>query len=151
MTTIAVSRSLRMVASDSAVTLGNTRVPSFPKLFREPTFIVGCAGDVGNFPAFVKWLRSDRKARVPNDINALLLYRDGRISWFMSGPTEHFVTDDYFAIGSGGSFALGALDALYDMGLMVDPRTAIAAACRRDTNSSLPVLSLRWKFYAGQT
>jgi ATP-dependent protease HslVU (ClpYQ) peptidase subunit len=145
MTTVAVSRSLRMIAADSAVTAGNTRVPSFPKLFRERGYIVGCSGNVSNFTAFQEWLRSGREYRVPAGINALVLYRDGRISWFLDGPAEHFVADDYFAIGSGQSFALGALDLMHDLGLPTDPRAAVRAACRRDTNSQEPVHSLRWK------
>jgi ATP-dependent protease HslVU (ClpYQ) peptidase subunit len=146
MTTIAVSRSLRMVASDSSVTVGDTRVPSFPKLFRERRFIAGLAGEVGNFVTFIAWLRSDRTARPPAGVNALLLYRDGRITWYVSSSTtEHVVQDDYFAIGNGQSFALGAMDTLHDMGLPVDPRAAVRAACRRDTHSTEPVISLRWK------
>lgn len=145
MTTVAVSRAMRMIASDSSVTVGDTRVPSFPKLYRERQFIAGLAGDVSNFVAFVAWLRSDRTLRPPAGVNALLLYRDGRISWFLATPAEHFIADDYFAIGNGQAFALGAMDAMHDMGLPVDPRGAVRAACRRDVHTIEPVISLRWK------
>lgn len=144
MTTIAVSRPLRMIASDSAVTLGSTRVPTSPKLYRDKHWLVGMAGNVSNFSPFLAWLRN-REARVPAGVTALLLYRDGRIGWFMDGPGEQIVSDDYFAIGSGFQHALGALDAMADMGLPPDPRIAVRAACRRDTGSAEPVLSLRWK------
>lgn len=144
MTTIAVSRSLRMIASDSAVTLGSTRVPTAPKLFRERKYLVGLAGNVSNFEPFVWWLRN-REARIPPGVSALLLYRDGRISWFMNGPGEQFIHDDYFAIGSGQEVALGSLETMAELGLPVDPRIAVRAACKRDTGSAEPVLSLRWK------
>ena len=133
-----------MIASDSAVTLGSTRVPTSPKLFRDKLWLVGCAGNVANFEPFVKWLRH-RDTRMPAGVTALILYRDGRIGWFLESPGEQFVVDDYFAIGSGFQHALGALDAMSDLGLPTDPRIAVRAACRRDTGSAEPVLSLRWK------
>jgi len=133
-----------MIASDSAVTLGSTRVPTSPKLFRDKYWLVGMAGNVSNCEPFLKWLRN-RETRMPGGVTALLLYRDGRIGWFLEGPGEQMVVDDYFAIGSGFQHALGALDAMDDLGLPTDPRIAVRAACRRDTGSAEPVLSLRWK------
>lgn len=133
-----------MIASDSAVTLGSTRVPVSPKLFRDKLWLVGMAGNVSNFEPFLKWLRT-REARVPSGVSALLLYRDGRIGWFMDGPGEQLIPDDYFAVGSGFQHALGAMDAMHDMGLPIDPRIAVRAACKRDTGSAEPVVSLRWK------
>jgi ATP-dependent protease HslVU (ClpYQ) peptidase subunit len=133
-----------MIASDSAVTLGSTRVPTSPKLFRDRHWLVGMAGNVSNFAPFLLWLRN-RETRMPAGVTALLLYRTGQIGWFMDGPGEQIVPDDFFAIGSGFQHALGALDAMADMGLPLDPRVAVRAACKRDTGSAEPVLSLRWK------
>lgn len=144
MTTIAVSRPLRMIAADSAVTLGGTRVPTSPKIFRERQCLVGLAGNVSNFEPYLKWLRH-REGKPPSGINALILYRDGRIGWLLDSPSEQLIEDDYFAIGSGQPFALGALDTMQALGLPLDPRIAVRAACIRDTTSLEPVLSLRWK------
>ena len=133
-----------MIAGDSSVTLGNTRVPSSPKLFRERTYLVGLAGNVSNFEPYLKWLRN-RESKQPSGVNALILYRDGRIGWLLDGPSEQIIEDDHFAIGSGAHFALGAMDLMHDLGLPIDPRLAVKAACRRDTSSQEPIVSLRWK------
>ena len=143
MTTIAVSRPLRMLAGDSSVTQGGTRVPAAPKLFRERSFLVGMAGDVDKFHDYLLWLRH-REHRQPAGVSALILYRDGRIGW-LNGAHEHFIEDEAFAIGSGQCFALGAFDTMLELGLPLDPRIAVRAACKRDTTSAEPVVSMRWK------
>jgi ATP-dependent protease HslVU (ClpYQ) peptidase subunit len=145
MTTIAVSRSLRMMASDSSVTIGSARVPSTPKMWRLRDVIVGTAGNLSHCEAFVEWLGSGDGARPKGDYCALCLYRDGRISWWHPGHREKFIDDDYFAIGSGEAYALGAFEALKHMGLPLDPRIAVECAVAREINSAHPIRYLRWK------
>lgn len=146
MTTIAVSRSLLMMASDTSVTIGNTRAPTSPKMWRLRDAIVGVAGNLAPAEAFIEWLEGKRSGGQPRgDYAALMLHRDGRISWWHPGHREKFIEDDFFAIGSGEAFALGAMETMRELGLPVDPRIAVRAAAARDTMTAEPIRSLRWK------
>jgi ATP-dependent protease HslVU (ClpYQ) peptidase subunit len=145
-TTIAVSRSLLMMAADGNMTIDGVRQRSDSKIFRFRDFIVGAAGDDTDIVRFLDWLkRRQPRERVPKtiDVDAVLLYRDGRITWFGHRETE--IGEDHYAVGTGEKFALAAMDTLFLMGLPVDPRIAVRAACLRDPGSAEPVQSLRWK------
>lgn len=133
------------MASDSSVTIGNHRVPVSPKMWRLGTAIIGTAGNLSHAEEFAEWF-DKREGRQPKgDYSALCLYRDGRISWFHPGHKEKFIEEDFFSIGSGEGFALGAFEAMRHMGLPLDPRIAVHCACMRDTFSAEPIKHLRWK------
>jgi len=144
MTTIAVSRSLRMMVSDSSATIGTSRAPDCPKMWRTKDCIVGISGDILAGENFVRWVSARKGPRPKGGYNALLLYRDGRISWFYSHHKEQFIDRDYYAIGSGTDYAIGSLGALAEMGLAIDPRIAVRVACQHDVMSKEPLLTLRW-------
>jgi len=144
MTTIAVSRPLRMMASDSSITIGSSRLPDCPKMWRTQNCIIGIAGDILAGEKFVGWLSARKGPRPKGGYHALLLYRDGRMSWFFTGHKEQFLDAEHFAIGSGADYAKGALETMAEMGLPVDPRIAVRAACKHDVMSKEPLRVLRW-------
>ncbi len=144
MTTIAASRSLRMMVSDSAITMGSARLPPSAKMWRIKDCIVGISGDILSAEKFVDWLPRRKGLRPKGPYNALLLYRDGRMSWFMNAHREQFLDMDYFAIGSGEPYAQGAFEAMSAMGLPTDPRIAVRAATKFDRMSEEPIRTLRW-------
>lgn len=134
-----------MMAADGAVRMGSTRVPRSPKMWRLKDCIVGIAGDLRAGEVFAEWLVRRGGPRPPGGgYDALCLYRDGRISWWTGKHKETFITEDFYAIGSGGDFAMGAFEALADMGLPMDPRVAVRSAIKRDAFSEGPVHMLRW-------
>lgn len=142
MTTIAVSRSLLMVAADGNMLIDARRHRSDAKIVRTRTLIVGCAGDDDAIRRFYAWLPA-RSGRVPRgNYEAVLLARDGAITYYGEGTEIH---EDHFAIGTGASFAIASMDTLEMLGLPVDPRIAVRAACLRDPGSAEPVHYLRWK------
>ncbi|MBA3599538.1 MAG: hypothetical protein H0W40_19540 [Methylibium sp.] len=144
MTTICVSRALRMMVSDSRIAVGSTRAPKSPKMWRLPNCIVGIAGTMYPGQQFVQWLPHRKGPRPLGDYEALALYRDGRLGWWLGRHNETLVEEDFYAIGSGQDFALGAMQAMQEMGLKADPRIAVRCAARHDVQSEEPIRTLRW-------
>jgi hypothetical protein len=143
-TTIAVSRPLLMMVSDTSISQGSARLPDCPKMWRNKDCIVGIAGCVLSGEKFAEWMCTKKGTRPKGAYDAIVLYRDGRISWFMEGHKEQFIKADYFAIGSGASYAKGALETMEAMGLVLDPRIAVRASCKHDIMSKEPIRTLRW-------
>lgn len=149
MTTICVSRELRMMAAESnevwfrgGKPRMRSRSPS--KLYRSRDYIVGMCGDSGLIARYMGHLRG-RAAKPPKgEYEALFLYRDGRIVHVAGDGAARPIVEDYYAIGSGEEFAFAAMDALEIMGLPLDPRIAVRVACRRDPASAEPINSMRW-------
>lgn len=144
MTTIAVSRSLMMMASDGNMTVDGRKHISDAKLFRTREYICGCAGNSDAIVRFREWLKTRDGKQPKGAYSALLLYRDGRIEWIEADDTL-MIEEDYFATGTGASFAISSMDTLRFLGLVIDPRIAVQVACVRDTMSAEPVHYLRWK------
>jgi ATP-dependent protease HslVU (ClpYQ) peptidase subunit len=152
MTTIAVSRSLLMMAADGNMTIDGRKTRSDPKIIRLRDCIVGIAGDESHIQPLFAWLHR-REGNMPRhkDRTAVLLYRDGRMTTIDAGCAKEVdIPEDHFAIGSGSNFAVAAMDAMEMMGLPVDPRIAVNVACRRDPGSDEPIQVLRWKANASQ-
>jgi ATP-dependent protease HslVU (ClpYQ) peptidase subunit len=113
-------------------------------MWRLRNCIVGIAGDVKAGELFAEWMVKRKGARPGGDYDALVLYRDGRISWWMGKHKETFIKEDFYSIGSGGDFAMGAFEAMADLGLPLDPRCAVRSAIKRDAFSEEPIHALRW-------
>lgn len=133
------------MVSDGAITIGHARAPQSPKMWRLRDCIVGVSGDLEAGERFMEWLPKRLGKRPNGNYSALVLYRDGRIAWWHNRHRETFIEEDYYSIGSGSDFALGAFEAMIDMGLPIDPRVAVRSAIKRDRNSEEPVHVLRWK------
>jgi hypothetical protein len=132
-----------MMAADGNMAVDGRKHRSDAKLYRAREYIVGLAGTDTHIARFMLWLPRREGAQPRGDYTAVLLYRDGRITWFADPEME--IAEDHFAIGSGDSYAIAAMDTLDMLGLPVDPRIAVRAACLRDPGSAEPVHYLRWK------
>lgn len=137
MTTIAANRD-RMV-SDSKVTMEGghgDRVYQAQKIVIYKGDLIGCAGANEQIEAFLKWYGTKKKKpQFPRDTDfeALVLTKEGRLLAYDETLSRDVVTGDFYAIGSGGSAALGALYA----GVSIE--TAVEIACRIDPHSGLPL------------
>lgn len=108
------------------------------KLFRIGSSIYGVAGNFANCIRFINYRTDGKLPKFSKDeFDALELNDDGLFLW-TSELVPMKINDEYYAIGSGASFALGALD----MG--ADPDVAIRIASKRnpETNSKIDCLML---------
>jgi hypothetical protein len=157
MTTIAASLALRMMAADSRTTLyasDGTELHAYAstKLVRLPGLIVGCAGEQSDIDAFMTWL-ADRRRRRPKcgeDFSALMLTHDDLFVVHDNAAPER-VRCGFMAVGSGGGFAMAALNAMVRVGHDPDPRIATEVACDHDPHSALPIDFLTWRRKRGNT
>jgi len=141
MTTIVVSRKQQMMVSDSLSTGGvNSRIQ---KIFEVDGQLVGFSGHVTHGLKFVEWLRHGTHPQFvydkdENTFDALVLNDDG-IFFYDRELVPMEILDDVYAIGSGASFAMGAIDA------GAGPVKAVEIAANRDENSGGPVVVIRRK------
>lgn len=139
MTTIIANR--KMVVSDSKITAGSTSF-SGPKLYRKNGAIIASAGDAGTGNKFLKWFGTGAEApkiKKSIEFSALVLTKSGLYLYENDfEPVE--ISDDVYAIGSGGDLALMAVRH-YGASL----EEAVRAACSTDVNSGgeLQVMYLR--------
>ena len=144
MTTIAVSRSLMMMAADGNMTVDGRKHVSDAKLFRTKDYLCGIAGDSDGITRFKRWLKTFDGNHPKGAYSALLLFRDGKIKWFEQDDCIE-IEEDHFAVGTGATYAISTMDTLKYLGLIIDPRIAVRMACVRDPGSAEPVHYLRWK------
>jgi len=151
MTTIVIDRREGKMVSDNQNTLANVPTPC-RKIFRmthgpNKGTLVGTVGAPGPCFIFMQWYRyheaHDQAFEERMDDNAILgldpeddfwvvlLTPDNKIMIVDRFFCPEEIPTQYHAIGSGGSIALGALDA------NATPEEALRIACRRDTYTSL--------------
>lgn len=151
MTTVAASLQFGMMAADSRgvfYTLGGEQIHAYQcmKLVRLDGWIVGCAGDQEDIDEFMRWLPDRRKKRkkVRDDFAALLLSRKK-----LMHVTDNTLPDEArggcMAIGSGGGFALAAMNTMGRISYPPDPRIAVAVACDLDPGTAAPIDFLTWR------
>ena len=140
MTTIAANHA-RMV-SDSQVTMegGNgDRVYQAQKIIRFKGDLIGCAGSNQQIEAFLAWYGTKKKKpQFPKDVDfeALILTSKGDLFAYDETLSRDKLVGDFYAIGSGGSAALGALYAGASL------EQAVTIATRIDPYSGLPIQTL---------
>jgi len=148
LTTIAVSVSHGAMACDLQMTYGmSTKMKTSSKileldgdvcrqLFNCDKALMGFSGNASMWGAVVGWLSTmDGKPPKLKDIELLVLTSDKQILHSNSLTSWVGLKDKSFAIGSGGPYALAALD----MGKT--PKEAVAVACKRDVFSGMGVKS----------
>ena len=128
------------MAADKRITGG----PMFrsTKLFRVNGSILGIAGNAEQARRFVEWRRTPEAKPTfveTCSIEVLELSADGSLTWWGSEMVGVPIEDDFYAIGSGASLALGALS----MG--ATPKQAIGVAARWDsgTGSEIQTMALK--------
>lgn len=150
MTTIAYKDGI--VAADTQETFGDRKIKSAGKIFRVPSgpnkghvLCLTGASFVGQ--KLVEWY-TDPKGKEPPIVAAdpdddealvefLVITPDRRLFLFNETCALVPFEADHYAVGSGGDYAIGAMDA---------GKSAIEAvkiACRHDCNSSLPLHIMR--------
>ena len=139
MTTIAYRDGV--LAADSLVTLGSTKAHgSYQKIKRIGDCLVGTAGSVADCQAFVHWLQAgdDDKPPPKGEYSALIIGPNGQVRELECGnimPRPRGAK--FFALGSGGPFALAAMYA------GATATEAVKIAAKIDTNTGLPVKTLK--------
>lgn len=115
----------------------NTAAPGFtaPKLFKLGAVLVGCAGDNEACQKFLQDLGSKPYWQVQSadaDFEALLVAK-GELYLYIGTGMAQKLTADFFAIGTGAPYALGALET------QNDPQGAVMVACKYDPYCKGPV------------
>jgi ATP-dependent protease HslVU (ClpYQ) peptidase subunit len=139
MTTIAYRDGV--LAADSLVTLGHTKVHgSYQKIRRIGSYLVGTVGSVADCQAFMEWLKRGDDTHPPRkgEYSALVIDPRGKVRELENGsvlPSPRGAK--FFALGSGGTFALAAMYA------GATATEAVKIAAKIDTNTGLPVKTLK--------
>lgn len=106
------------------------------------TLLVGFAGDTFAALVFIEWLKNDqsRKPDISNeDFEAVVVAETGRVTIWNQSLVPWSPEGKFFAIGSGGKVAMGAMHA--GKGAI----EAVKIACKVDPYTRGPVRSLRLK------
>lgn len=134
MTTIAWRGSV--LASDSAITYGNTQGVC-RKLIKAPGVAYGLAGDASSIFQFIDMIREGVDPfdiKIKGDFDCLMLNRDG--CYFIQRNDYPIALEgDFWAIGSGSEFAIGAMAA----SKRVTARKAIEIACKYNPGTQPPI------------
>jgi hypothetical protein len=125
MTTIVCNRQL--MAADKRV----SNMPMFKttKLFRVKGSIIGVCGGMEQCLHFIEWRRKPKKTAPKFQepaFSALELMPNGKIQWWGDEMIAVPIEDEFYAIGSGANYALGA------MHMGATPQRAIEASARWD-------------------
>lgn len=138
MTTIIADRRTLCMYSDSLCTWGDSSF-SIKKIQKIGQSLWGISGDMDNGFKFLEWVKAGGKddADLSDDeFDALELTREGIFVWGRQ-LVRLSVREDYFSIGSGSAFALGA------MAHGATPQEAIQIAARWDTGTRPPIEMLK--------
>ena len=132
MTTVAVSLTHGLVASDSRCSADNTMV-SVQKIKVVKKGIIGAAGDWAEVLKFWEHLEKGTSVKDlgltdDSSIEGIELTAAG-IYIFEPSGRRYKIKDQFYAIGSGGPYAMGA------MAMGATPEQAVAIAARFDPNT----------------
>jgi ATP-dependent protease HslVU (ClpYQ) peptidase subunit len=136
MTTIAYRDGV--LSADSLVTNMACKVGTFEKLFddKEDNHY-GCIGEVQDLIAFRKWKRGcSEKPKVSEDFCALMVDKNNNLWIYEDKLIPRKMECEYYAIGSGYEFALGA------MANGASAYEALEAAIKHDCYSGGEIVSM---------
>lgn len=139
MTTIAAN--LYEMAADTRVTWDDDTTSSSVKIYTIGSAILGATGDVDEIAKFIEWYTNGSVGKQPKrskDFRVIRLNSEG-LHIIDSNSYWLKLDDKFFAVGSGGQFAIGAME----MG--ATPENAVRIAAKHDlfTNSSITVFKLK--------
>lgn len=132
MTTVIADAGFGIMVCDSQLTTEGAGISHARKVFQIRGELYGIAGEYVQSMSFISWVRDGKKKADPPEmanVQALCLSRERKIYLFDFAPRPYVIDDKVYAIGSGGSFALGALAA------GASSRAAIQIAARYDTGT----------------
>lgn len=134
MTTIVGDALAGIMCADSRCVIGDRWV-EVDKLIRGPAGeLIGTAGPMKESADWERWYLGGKKGAMPklDQVEVLILRKEGLVYVDSSG-CEIAMTCGYYAIGSGGAAAMGALHALHDHADRA--ARALEIACRVDVGS----------------
>lgn len=137
MTTVIATR--KGMAADKRGT--GTAIFKLTKAFRVNGNLIGFCGNVENGLRFIDWRRSlgtRPEFSTDTDFEAIEVSPEGLIYWG-SELTPVAIEDDFYAIGTGAQFALGALA----MGASIHKAIQIAHRWDENTGPDVQILYLR--------
>ena len=135
MTTIAASFSKQEIAVDSRVSMEFISY-SVSKLRRGPVSIFGAAGDWDQCLLFLEALEKNAFEDFETECQMLELRPDG-IYVYESSIIPAKIKNDFYAIGTGAAYAIGA------MRMGASPTEAVAIACEFDPASWGPIDTMK--------
>ena len=128
MTTIAFKNGT--MAADSLVSGEWADSRPMQKVYRYGDMLVGVAGELSWITGFLSWLTTnDELEEYPIGVGYALVYRDKELILFEGDSPNAFPVGHPYAIGSGASFAMGAMKA------GKGARAAVGIAIELDTAS----------------
>lgn len=137
MTTIVADFRTKTMVSDTRCSYGSTHF-RMQKIHQMPDgTLIGFSGSVNEATKFVEWFKAGANKGIPpvfgeEPFDALTMNGDGIYLWDSSlMGTKIF--QDFFAVGSGAQYALGALKA------GATPDRAVEIATEEDSMSGLPL------------
>lgn len=152
MTTVIACRPLLTMVSDSRVSHGGGRFMSRKKVQKAGKFLAGVSGDytqaLAYLKLFVEAARVSDAHNPPtmpayeNEFELLVMSEAGIWIYGVDGTPVEVEDVDYYAIGSGGAYAAGALAAQERFLSAYDLEMAMEIACEQDTSSALPMVSI---------
>lgn len=153
-----IENDVAYVGGDTLVSTENLSLLSVPKVHRLPRALVGVVGDCTAETRLVRVLQAMPPEAAPGDVvqamviaiaevadhgnaEALVAWPAGMV-WVVDAPIP--VTQDWWAVGAGGSVALGALHALRQQPprARVEAALEAAAACCPSVGGRLTVHEL---------
>lgn len=143
MTTIVADLRTNQMAADSRVTSGNAFYES-QKLFESPDgALIGVAGSMNDALLFVEWYqagadRTQRPVWESDEFEALVLNEAGLARWNKDCMRLPVKGRQFYAIGSGGYAAMGAIYAGADLVEAIK----IAAKCDLGTGGQVVIKEL---------
>lgn len=134
MSTVIADVKNRRMLSDKKMTLHATSVAKVFKVkgYDGEQWLVGGVGSMTMLTQFVEWFKDTTTAtETPSMENtqALALNSKGQLFLYYATPYPIHIRDKWFAIGSGGEYAVGALEA------GATPEQALRIATKRDANT----------------
>ena len=125
------------MVADAQMTDGNVVTKYYGKIRRIGEWIVGGAGNPEDLELFFRWYANPttRPPALSKNFEAVAIGRDG-IFAYGRRMIPMKIEEPYYAVGSGFSLALGAMEA----GASVEKACEIA--CKRDAYSGLEIIKL---------
>lgn len=103
----------KILAADRGLFAGSRLDGEYTKIHRRKKdgALIGLAGRTSSIAAYVKWFLAGEKREAPklhDDSQAMIIRPDGEVSYVDEYGQSPWKTD-FYAIGAGAEFALGAL------------------------------------------
>ena len=137
MTTVLADGHLGVMVSESNCTDGD-RTWAVKKVHRVQGHLIGLAGTMADFPAFLAWFKGGMVGPTPRfkGSTALVMAPNGRLFQYTGDEGVYLpLASRREAIGSGAKAAMAAYEALD----WTDPQRAMRIVCKHDAGSRLPV------------